>query len=230
MADPVCIVMVKEPTPGSVKTRLTPPLTAEEAAGLATCFAQDTVARVQLLGSKVIIAFYPETAGQKLQSMFPAQDLVWVEQVGDDLGARLDSVMSYAASLGYGPLVAVGTDSPTVPTSFIQTAFDSLNAGEAEFALGRTEDGGFYLVGIRSYRSNLFAKIDWGTALAFEQALRNAKTHRLRTAELPTWYDVDTFPDLLRLRNELATGEESRGRAPATFTWLQTHESQLARR
>jgi glycosyltransferase A (GT-A) superfamily protein (DUF2064 family) len=131
------------------------------------------------------------------------------------------------AANGHGPVVVVGTDSPTLPPSFVAEAIGSLAAGESDVALGPTEDGGYYLVGLRELARDLFRGVAWSTPHVYRQTAENAARARLRTLELPRWYDVDTPADLLRLRAELFNDEAARLRAPATYEWLLAHASSL---
>ena len=228
MPRPVCIVMVKAPRAGMVKTRLVPPLSHAEAATLASCFARDTVTNVRRVVPSVIVAYAPADGREALEAILTKDNLLWLEQRGADLGARLEAAAAHAASLKFAPIIIVGTDSPTLPLSFIESAINSLSAGESDIALGPTEDGGYYLVGLRQVVGNLFQNIAWSTPLAYEQTIHNAARRGLHILELPRWYDVDTPADLLRLRDEIFTSEESRAQAPSIYQWLQAHVSQLS--
>lgn len=219
MSRPAVIIMVKAPRAGSVKTRLTPPLSEMDAAALAACFAQDTVNGASRVTSEVIIAYAPADGREMLEAFLP-DGLRWLEQRGEDLGERLEAVAAQAFATGFGPLVFIGADSPTLPSQFIATAIDSLAAAESDIALGPTEDGGFYLVGLRQNTHGLFRNIAWSTSQAYAHASRNAARLGLRLLELPPWYDVDTPADLERLRSELSGDEQARMRAPATYQWL----------
>ncbi|MCA1556535.1 MAG: TIGR04282 family arsenosugar biosynthesis glycosyltransferase, partial [Acidobacteria bacterium] len=183
MSRPVCIVMLKAPRAGTVKTRLVPPLSGAESAALAACFARDTVTGVRRILPDVIVAYAPADGRVELEAILPNDDLLWLEQRGEDLGARLEAVTAHAASLGYAPIIVVGTDSPTLPPSFVEGAINSLSAGESDLALGPTEDGGYYLVGLRQSVSNLFQNIAWSTPLAYQQTVRNAARLNLRVLE-----------------------------------------------
>ncbi len=129
----------------------------------------------------------------------------------------------YAAESGFGPLLLTGTDSPTLPPSFLQMALDALGADQADVVLGPTDDGGYYLLGLREPVPHLFDEIAWSTLCVYEQTTTNTKRLGLRVHSLPVWYDVDTSEDLLRLRRELAATAAARSRAPATYHWLHTH-------
>lgn len=81
-------------------------------------------------------------------------------------------------------------------------------AEESDIAPGPTEDGGYYLVGLRHYVSDLFNNIALSTPLAYEQTIRTAAGLNLRILKLPRWYDVDTASDLRRLHDEIFTNGE----------------------
>jgi len=225
---PVCIVMVKAPRAGAVKTRLVPPLSGAQAAALAACFAQDTVAALRRVVPEVVVAYAPADGRAALEALLPPGNLSWLEQRGADLGARLDAAFTHAAARGHSPVVVVGGDSPTLPPSFVARAVATLAAGESDIALGPTEDGGFYLVGLRRPAPGLFRNVAWSTPHAHRQTARNAARLGLRVLDLPRWYDVDTFSDLLHLRDEILKSEEARGRAPATHRWLLAHDALLS--
>src|SRR5215213_5624732 len=166
MSRPVVIVMVKAPLPGFAKTRLAPPLTEEDAATLAACLAQDTVATAQRAVADVVIAYTPSVGRAILEPLLPP-GLHWIEQQGADLGERLEQIVQRASRGGFGPLIIMGADSPTMPASFIEAACEALAGGEADVALGPTADGGYYLVGVRADCRGLFRGVAWITPLVY---------------------------------------------------------------
>jgi len=215
--------MVKAPRPGEVKTRLTPALTAANAASLASAFLQDTARNARVACPDVLIAFAPADGSHTLAPLlsFPVH---WVGQQGADLGARLDSAAAKAEALGFGPMVIIGADSPTLPVAYLNTALISLQSGEAELTLGPTEDGGYYLVGTRRRVAGLFDNVAWSTPAAFSDTLANGQRLGLRPRLLAGWHDIDTFDDLLRLRQEFKEDSSLMAHAPATGAWLQSHD------
>lgn len=223
MPRPAVIVMAKAPRPGGVKTRLVPPLTDTAAARLAACFFADTVSLALNVTQQVVIAYAPTDGRAALEERLSGAGLLWLEQRGDDLGERLAGVVERAATLDLGPLLVVGADSPTLPRDFLITALEALAGGRADVALGPTEDGGYYAVGVRAPAVGLFDSVEWSTPRAYAQTARNAARAGLRLLELPRWYDVDTPADLLRLRAELSADEDARRRAPATYEYLRAH-------
>ncbi|HEV3468295.1 MAG TPA: TIGR04282 family arsenosugar biosynthesis glycosyltransferase, partial [Pyrinomonadaceae bacterium] len=228
MSRPACILMVKAPRAGAVKTRLVPPLSGGQAAALAACFARDAAAGLRRVVPELIVAYDPPEARAALGGLLPPGGVVWLEQRGADLGERLEAAAARAFALGFGPVLLAGTDSPTLPAAYVGRAAASLAAGEADVALGPTEDGGYYLAGLRRPAPGLFQNVSWSTPQALRQTADNASRLGLRVLELPTWYDVDTFSDLSRLRDEIFNDAEARGRAPATHRWLLEHDSLLS--
>ncbi|MCA1577110.1 MAG: TIGR04282 family arsenosugar biosynthesis glycosyltransferase [Acidobacteria bacterium] len=223
MPRPIVVVMAKAPRAGVVKTRLVPPLTYSQAATLAGCFICDAVLNLRQIVDTLVIAYAPANAREDLERILPS-DLLWFEQRGHDLGERLDSVANHLSILGYGPVVIVGADSPTLPATFIKQALEVLASGHADVTLGPTTDGGYYLVGMNSAMAGLFQNIDWGTPFTYEQTVGHATALNLRLHTLPMWYDVDTPADLYLLRRRMFTDDPMLlKRAPNTYRWFQIH-------
>lgn len=218
MTHPAVVVMVKAPTPGTVKTRLSPPLFPADAALLAAAFAQDTVAGLRQ-NAPVLAAYAPVDKRAVLESLLPP-GLLWTAQRGQNLGARLDAALADAHAHGFGPLLVVGTDSPTLPPAFALDAFSVLHTGQADVVLGPTDDGGYYLVGLRQPAPGLFDAVAWSTPHAYADTAANAARLGLRLHVLPPWYDIDTADDLARLRREMEADPAARVRAPMTAHWL----------
>ncbi|HEY0405862.1 MAG TPA: TIGR04282 family arsenosugar biosynthesis glycosyltransferase [Pyrinomonadaceae bacterium] len=222
MSRPVVIVMVKAPRAGFVKTRLSPPLSPADAAAIAGRFVQDVVNNARRAVRELIVAYAPTDGREPLQALLP-RGLLWMEQEGENLGARLEAAIAHAFERGFGPVIVLGADSPTLPESFIADACAALIGEETDAAMGPTADGGYYLLGLRAPARGLLRDVRWSTPDAFQDTAANARRAGLRLLQLPAWRDVDTFDDLLSLRDELFSTEAARLRAPATHRWLLTH-------
>ena len=208
--------MAKVPVAGEVKTRLCPPLHPEEAASLARCFLQDRVEQLgELTACDRLVAYAPAGGAAALRALVPAVRLV--PQVGADLGMRMHRLLSDLLAEGYTGAVAVGTDTPTLPTAYLAEACRVLAAGEADVALGPAEDGGYYLVGLGAPAPELFVDVPWGTSTVYRATLAHARALGRRIAVLPVWFDVDHARDLTRLGREPAEGEPYRPRRTLAF-------------
>jgi len=208
------IIMAKVPTAGTVKTRLEPFLTPEHCAELAECFLLDTVSKAESVQNQIIIAYTPIEKRDVLLKILPTQKTL-IEQKGATLGEKMFHAFQYAFSQNSDAVVMIGTDSPTFLPDFFEQAFENLKIADA--VLGETEDGGFYLIGLRTLRKEIFENIEWSSPKTFRQTVRNIKKLGLKLSLLPTWFDVDFPADLERLRKDLA---ENPIIAPRTFDWL----------
>ena len=137
-------------------------------------------------------------------------------QRGSHLGERLENALEEAWAKAFGPLLVVGTDSPTLPLAFLEKALEAL--GRADVVLGPSEDGGFYLLGLAHPQPGLLRDISGSTAAVLQETLANVKGLGLTVEMLPPWYDIDSPPDLSRLARELASEPQ---RAPQTAAWLE---------
>ncbi|MGH7326025.1 MAG: TIGR04282 family arsenosugar biosynthesis glycosyltransferase [Candidatus Rokuibacteriota bacterium] len=219
---PVAVaIMAKAPRPGEVKTRLCPPLSPAVAAALYRCFLLDKIEQVRALkDARPVVAYTPDEAWAEFEALAPGFTLV--RQHGGDLGARLLASLGALLSDGHRGAIAIDSDTPTLPTAFLQQAVDRMTDPTVDVVLGPTEDGGYYLIGVRAARAELFQEMEWSTPRVLEETLRRAATAGLRLACLPPWFDVDTPDDLVRLRDVLV---RQRGHAPLhTAAFLAEHK------
>jgi rSAM/selenodomain-associated transferase 1 len=219
-------VMTKAPQAGRVKTRLTPPLSPDEAAALNICFLRDTAAAISRTAdgerAQGIGVYTPIGAEAAYDDILP-RDFALVPQRGDAFGERLSAATEDLLRLGFASLCLIDSDSPTVPPHTFSRAADYLSQTEDSVVLGPSDDGGYYLIGLKKLHRPLFESIDWSTDRVLEQTVAAARKIGLRVHLLPTWYDVDDRATLARLCNELfgADDRSSDGfEAPATQQFL----------
>jgi hypothetical protein len=198
-------IMAKAPRPGAVKTRLCPPLLAAEAATLYRCFLLDKIDAVRALTrTRPVVAYTPDEARAEFAALAP--DFTLVPQRGPDLGDRLHATLASLLAAGHPGAIAVDSDTPTLPREFLQRAVDCLTRPGPDVVLGPTEDGGYYLIGVRAAHRVLFDAVPWSTSTVLEVTLRQAAAAGLRSVCMPAWFDVDTPDDLRRLQTVLDGG------------------------
>jgi rSAM/selenodomain-associated transferase 1 len=197
------IVMAKKPTVSTTKTRLCPPLTREETAGLYRCFLLDTLELMTRVdGVQPIIAYLPLDAEPFFKRLAPP-GFEFIRQMGTNLAERLDYVLTQCLQKGHRQVVAVDSDSPTLPVAYLKQAFRALEDSNVDVVIGPCDDGGYYLIGIESPRPALFQGMVMSTSTVTAETLERARRNDLRSVRLPTWYDVDTAEDLEKLIGEL---------------------------
>jgi uncharacterized protein len=197
------IIFAKAPIPGQVKTRLCPPLTADEAATLHGSFVLDTLERSKAAIAKFklpldrYLACAPAAGHVFFKILEERHGVTLIDQIGDDLGARMHHSFASLFSKGYQRVLLIGTDVPSLPLDNYSHALALLNSHE--LVLGPALDGGYVLIGLKRPAPDLFAGIPWSTdrVLAFTQ--EKAARLGLTTALLPAWRDVDTIEDVQAL-------------------------------
>lgn len=202
-------VIAEAPKPGQVKTRLVPPLSDERAAELYRCLLLDKLQQVAGLppGIDRYLAYTPLEARQSMLELLP-EPFALIPQAGSSLGDRLHRVSAILLERGYQAVMLIDSDSPTLPTPYLLEAIAQLQSNTTDLVLGPTEDGGYYLIGLKRPCRTLFDSIPWSGAAVLAETLRRAATQRLQVTTLPPWFDVDTPEDLARLRHDLTmTGD-----------------------
>jgi hypothetical protein len=201
--DSALIIFAKAPIPGQVKTRLCPPLTPDEAASLHGSFVLDALERSQEAGRhgsvtvERFLACAPPADHVFFKIMEERHKVRLLRQTGDDLGARMDQTFKEVFALGYQRALLVGTDVPSLPTSYYGQAVSLL--ADHDLVLGPSLDGGYYLIGLKRPVPDLFRGIPWSTDQVFPLTRTKAEALGLKTALLPPCRDVDTLDDLLAL-------------------------------
>jgi len=146
-----------------------------------------------------------------------------VAQKGEGLAAGLTSVFAHFAEGHQRRIIAFNSDSPHLPRSVLEGAFETLAAHE--IVVGPTHDGGYYLVGATASHPTLFAGDGMGTRTALERLLSRALSLKLSVAFADPFYDIDVADDLTRLAEELRLAP---ARAPRTARWLKEWEHAVA--
>ena len=200
----VLIVVAKRPQPGLTKTRLVPPLTDLQAASLYECFLLDTLDLMRAVPDvQLVLAYLPEEDETYFRKIAPEFHLLL--QTGANLGARLDNALTHYLSAGYERVVIMDSDSPTLPVKYLRSAFETLS-GAADVVIGPSEDGGYYLIGLKQPAPSLLRDVKMSTPRVTADTLRLANEAGLQVELLPAWYDVDDANSLARLKRELNGG------------------------
>lgn len=198
--------MAKAPRPGKVKTRLQPPLTAEEAAALNVCFLRDTAANIGVVAAEGraqgLVCYTPVGDEAVFDGLLP-EGFALIAQRGDGFGERLMLATEDILSCGFGSVCLIDSDSPTMPTAALRAAVRALQQPGDRVVLGPSADGGYYLIGLKAAHRAPFERITWSTPSVYAETVRQVSDTGLELVELPTWYDVDEAVTLTALEDEL---------------------------
>lgn len=199
MPDTALGLMAKFPLEGKVKTRLAADIGSTKALTVYLKLLADAVALVRGLKKErfrrtALVA--PAEKANAFKAMYPGFDHVMAQQ-GDDLGQRmLRAFEQLLKGNDIDRAVLIGCDIPDIDTALIEESRQLLD--KADLVLGPTEDGGYYLIGLKKPYKALFKNIDWGTNSVLERTLVQARKVKLKVALLPRLHDLDTLDDLKR--------------------------------
>lgn len=223
MSERFCAVaiMAKASIAGTVKTRLVPPLTYDEAADLNTGCLRDIAANVAEAAGRAPIrgfaAYHPLGSEAFFDSVLPA-GFELLPPKEPTIGRSLFHAARDLFAAGYGSVCLVNADSPTLPTGVLIETVRLLQEPGDRLVLGPAVDGGYYLIGLKQFHRRLFEEIDWSTERVFRQTIARAAEIGLAVAALPEWYDVDDEASLALLVRELIGGPAAAGGYPAPNT------------
>jgi rSAM/selenodomain-associated transferase 1 len=207
------VIMAKAPRPGMVKTRLAQSLPSPAVTALYRCLLEDTVALAKSLSGVEVAVMCPESDKDELAQLL-GNDMQVVAQKGEGLAAGLTCVFAHFAALAGQQVIAFNSDSPHLPASILESAFQILATHDV--VIGPTHDGGYYLVGAKSAHTSLFEGDGMGTKSALDRLLARTRSLGLSTGFTEPFYDIDVADDLTRLARELQLAP---ARAPRTAAW-----------
>jgi uncharacterized protein len=149
-----------------------------------------------------VAVYTPVGAETAYTNILPA-DFSLLPQRGDKFGERLYFAVEDLFKCGFDSVCLIDSDSPTVPAENFAEALELLSAIEDRVVLGPSDDGGYYLIGVKKPHRHLFEQIDWSTERVLNQTIQRATEIGLEVKLLPNGYDVDDGASLRRLCNEL---------------------------
>lgn len=205
------VIMSKAPRAGEVKTRLSPPLTPQEAAALNGCFLRDIAAAIYEAGdhARGIVCYTPLGSEEIFWRLLPT-GFQLLEQRGEDLSARINHALGDLFAIGFGAVCLINSDSPIVTSAMFARAANLLLQPHDRVVLGPSDDGGYYLIGMKKLHSRLYEEIEWSTHRVFAQTLERAAEIGLEVRLLPANYDVDDRAALHRLCDDLFNPDKAR--------------------
>jgi rSAM/selenodomain-associated transferase 2/rSAM/selenodomain-associated transferase 1 len=190
------LVFARAPVQGRVKTRLAAGIGEEAALEVYRTLGRRVVDQVRRGPWLTRILHDPPGEEVLVAEWLGADGVELGPQSDGDLGARMSRAMEGAWRSGAGPVCLIGTDAPDVDQPLVEEAFTALEQG-ADVVFGPAEDGGYYLIGLRSPAPGLFRTIPWSTDRVLSVSLDRCREAGLEALLLRTLRDVDTEEDLL---------------------------------
>jgi hypothetical protein len=167
-----------------------------------------------------VAVYTPVGAESAYTDVLPAEFSL-LPQRGDEFGERLYFAVEDLFKCGFDSLCLIDSDSPTVRAENFEQAVELLSTTEDRVVvLGPSDDGGYYLIGVKRPHRHLFEQIDWSTERVLNQTMQRATEIGIEVKLLPTGYDVDDDASLRRLCNELLGEQGDDSVAPSTRKFL----------
>ncbi|MDX3386309.1 DUF2064 domain-containing protein [Streptomyces niveiscabiei] len=200
------LVIAKEPLPGRVKTRLTPPYSPEEAAALAEAALTDTLHTILRVPARRRIVVLDGAPGPWLPPGFEV-----VPQAPGGLDERLAAAFEGCAD---GPALLVGMDTPQLTPGLLA----GVGGAGHDAWFGPAADGGFWALGFAdpARYGALIRGVPMSTDRTGAVQRRRLVAAGLTVGDLPMLRDVDTAADAA----SVAAGCPSRSRFATAFTSL----------
>ncbi len=186
------VIMLKEPRPGRVKTRLGRDIGLTAAAWW---FRHQSARLIRRLSRDprwhITAAVSPDTA---VASRAWPLHLHRMAQGSGDLGDRMARIFR---SLPPGPALIIGADIPGITPAHINAGFEAL--GRHDAVIGPAPDGGYWLIGLRRggrpVPAHIFKAVRWSSEHAMADTIRSLGAD-LSVAKIATLRDVDRVSDL----------------------------------
>ena len=194
------LIFTRYPEAGITKTRLIPQLGAEGAARLQKKLAEGIIFQAKVLAEKFQIRTTVHYLGGDREKMASwLGPLEYQAQVAGDLGLRMQAAFAHAFAAGVEKAVLIDSDIPDINAALLADAFVALES--AEVVIGRSQDGGYYLIGLRAEAAErlfplVFEQVPWSTPEVFAITCGRLAEAACNPAILPTLRDIDTPDDL----------------------------------
>ncbi|MFY0696764.1 MAG: TIGR04282 family arsenosugar biosynthesis glycosyltransferase [Balneola sp.] len=184
------VVFVKNAVPGKVKTRLAKTIGDKEALEV----------YLRLLGITKREVLKVDANKEVWYAWDIGKDDIWEEelfskkiQIDGDLGEKMNHAFEDSFKNGCNKMVLIGSDCPTLTGEIMEEAFAKLDENDVVF--GPSEDGGYYLIGMSSYKPEVLEGIDWSTERVMEQTVLRAQENEIKLAKLQVLNDIDNEQD-----------------------------------
>jgi rSAM/selenodomain-associated transferase 1 len=181
----ILIVFSKVPIEGKVKTRIAKYLGDRKALEIHQKLFANTLA-------VCTAAKYPYTIylSEKPKEQYPKNFKL---QKGKDLGEKMFN--AFATELrSYDKVCLIGSDCLELTVDDLDRAFQQLETSDIVF--GPANDGGYYLVGMKTLIAEIFHNILWSSSTVLSETIKKCTAHDHTYNLLQTHNDIDRPEDI----------------------------------
>ncbi|WP_353779038.1 TIGR04282 family arsenosugar biosynthesis glycosyltransferase [Winogradskyella sp. 3972H.M.0a.05] len=183
------IIFTRNPELGKVKTRLAKTIGDESALNIYRFLLEHTEKVIRNIDSDKAVYY---SVSIRSNDMWQDDLYLKYKQDGNDLGERMLNAFQNAFNDNYDKVIIVGSDLFDLEEKHIQSAFNALDNNDV--VIGPAEDGGYYLLGMKTLHAKVFQNKQWGTETVFNDTIDDLKNESVFL--LDELNDVDTYDDI----------------------------------
>ncbi|MCY7359174.1 MAG: TIGR04282 family arsenosugar biosynthesis glycosyltransferase [Rudanella sp.] len=196
MPDYHLLIFVKNPVPGTVKTRIARTVGNERATEVYRHLLAHTQQITRLLPPDGPVWKRVVYYGDFINTNDGWNGNEKRRQTGADLGERMLNAFFDEFAAGATRVVIIGSDCLAIRPNHLKQAFCALDT--TDVALGPATDGGYYLLGMNQLYSFVFQDKPWSQPELLDQTLADLKQHSLTHTLLEPLTDIDEWDDYVR--------------------------------
>lgn len=197
------IIFTRVPLPGKTKTRMMPYLTAVQCAKLHSCFLVDIRKECEWTDAEIFVYYTPEDEEDlDVLKKILGKEKIYAPQRGSNLGIRMYEAIADVLKKGYESCILIGTDIPEIRAEYLEKAFSVLENKDVVF--GKTEDGGYYLTGMKQAYPEVFGLKSYGHKKVLEETIQELEKNQISVGYTKTLSDMDEPCDLRGYRKRMA--------------------------
>ena len=187
--DNLLLIFTRNPELGKCKTRLAAVIGDESALEIYKFLLARTAEITKDLKADKAV-FYSKTVVD--QDLWDSRDYYKKQQEGQDLGERMLNAFKWGFEQGYQKILIIGSDLYDLSSKDLDEAFETLDNNS--FVLGPASDGGYYLLGMKKLKKELFQDKPWGKESVLEDTLYDLQDETVHLLEVRN--DVDRYEDI----------------------------------
>jgi rSAM/selenodomain-associated transferase 1 len=187
------LIFIKNPMLGKAKTRLAATVGEERALAIYKELLRHTREIATQTEAKRLL-FYSHFIDEKDE--WSAGDFQKYLQIDGDLGEKMGEGFQIAFGQKASKVIIMGSDCASLTPEIASQAFEVLD--NHDFVIGPADDGGYYLIGMKTFSPTIFENIDWSTELVFSQTVKAIQQLNRTYGTLPTLSDIDYEEDWIK--------------------------------
>ena len=199
-ADNAIIIFSRLPIGQETKTRLAPIFNETQRERLHLAMWQDIFSELVKLRDTDIFLYWTGSGDIKNYLQFIPAKFYLRHQEGCNLGEKMKNAIHEIFSGSYKRALIIGADIPSMRAANLERAFNVLN--NSDVVIGPSEDGGYWLIGMKKFIPDAFNIATWGNSSVLESTIKSLKNAGISYNFADILNDLDTPDDIKNFHDE----------------------------